>query len=557
MTGESMPVRKSVGDFLMSGTRNLSHGLVAVVLKDQTESSLEKLVESIETATEMKYDSAQGTDRDMAESMTRHFVSAVLLLTCIGFALTLWRSSPVSLPLSDRINLSCERAMAILAAACPCAIGLANPSAIMAGIDASYAHGILLPGGASVLENLSRLTHIVLDKTGTLTEGKLQIAQTSFAEPFRSDARKRELCYQLLCAAERDEAQTHPVGRAVFQWCLRQLKEQGKADNHVGGLLPTTTSTTTSEAGTAPTRNVSSVLGKGVRAEVQGYNKIWYTVHIGSERFLREHDICVPQHNPGIPPSSRSSSILPPSPATTHGGTTTAVHFALDDRYAGTFTLQDTIRANAPAVIQSLKAMGLALTMLTGDSEAEAHRVSSELGIPVLAAKSLPHEKKELVESLKKRRATEPVSVPVPVTVVAMLGDGLNDAPAQAVADVGIQFSLSPLSRGATTSRQSSSSSTTTALAPLAADAILLTPDLSALPSLLAIARKTTAHARWTTAWAVLYNAVAIALAMGLGDIGGRVNINIDASTAGTMMAVSSISVLAMGLLLRRRLRDV
>ncbi|KIX09905.1 uncharacterized protein Z518_00986 [Rhinocladiella mackenziei CBS 650.93] len=485
MTGESIACRKSVGDFLMSGTRNLSDGLVAVVLKGQTESSLERVVESIQASTELKYESAQNStddspDKSLVDIMTRYFVSAVLILTSLCFTFTLFTST-TSISRIDRLNMSCERAMAILAAACPCALGLANPSAIMAGIDACYAHGVLVPGGSMALKKVARLTHIVLDKTGTLTDGRLQISDVVFAQPFYSDPQKRELLYSLLCAAERDEAQTHPVGRAVFQWCLRQLQLQTHA-RHDGQTKPPMAN----ESGTASTRNISAAPGKGISCEVHDVNNIWYTVHIGSERFLTEYDI-------NIPPSAQD--------------TTTIVHFSLDHKYAGTFTLQDKIRSSAPSVIESLKSLGLSLTMLTGDSEIEAHRVSSELAIPVLAAKSLPHEKRTLVESLQTQSDSRTKNI------VAMLGDGLNDAPAQAAADVGILFSLSPLSRP-----RSPTTTRTVALGTSAADVILMTPDLASLPKLIQIARKTVQQAQWNIWWAVVYNAVAVSLAMGAGE---------------------------------------
>ncbi|OAP61269.1 hypothetical protein AYL99_03470 [Fonsecaea erecta] len=559
MTGESLPARKTVGDFLMSGTRNLSAGLVAIVLKDQAQSSLESLVESVEAATEMKYNSTQRGEspdeqpgRAMEDIITEYFVASILMLTSIWFIWTFGLSAD-SIPITDRLNIASERAMAILASACPCAIGLATPSAVMAGIDAAYACGILLPGGVDAFKRLSRLTHVVMDKTGTLTEGKLQISDEFFAEPFKGDPTKKELCYQLLSAAEREVSQTHPVARAVFQWCVKQVLAASRLEE--GRELLT-------EPGAAAVRNVSSVTGKGVHAEVQGKAKVWYAVHIGSERFLSENDISI------APAASAELGKVKG---------TTEVHFAIDGKYAGSFTLQDSIRPGAPDVIESLKSLGLKMTMLTGDSEAEAHRVSSQLQIPVLAAKSLPHEKRDLVVSLQ--------SPPVPQSfpsenmaelklgvndgfsmrrlfsstlqqlfsrkddrnVVAMLGDGLNDAPAQAAADVGILFSLSPLSG------RLSDSAPSLALRRCAADVVIMTPDLAALPKLITIATKTMAQARWNMYWAVLYNAFAIALAMGASDLMGFGPI--DASTAGTMMAFSSITVLGMSLDLRRRLQ--
>jgi Cu+-exporting ATPase len=167
MTGESVPAPKSVGDTLIAGTRNLSASMIAVVYREQQDSSLEQLIESISLSTEQKLRS-----QESVETLTTHFVSIVLCLTAVGFCYALWYSSP-ALAVVERINVACERAMAILAAACPCAPGLAIPSATMAGIDAAWSRGILLVGGARTIEDVSQLTHLVMDKTGTLTEGRL------------------------------------------------------------------------------------------------------------------------------------------------------------------------------------------------------------------------------------------------------------------------------------------------------------------------------------------------------------------------------------------------
>lgn len=481
MTGESVPVRKSTGDFLLAGTRNLSHPLIAVVNKEQRDSSLDRLIDSISMATEHKMDGQEGV-----ETITTYFVVTILILTVLGFFMAFTGNAAIYLPMADRVNLASERAMTILAAACPCALGLATPSAVMAGIDAAWSKGVLLLNGARTIDNLSKITHIVMDKTGTLTEGRLEVTGVEFTSQFVS---RNNLCYRLLCAAEREEAQSHPVAKAVFQWALTQLDTEDKRLQSKASI-----------------RNLKTLPGRGVSCEVESTHSTWYQVHIGNSDFLLENDISMP---------------LATGPqATNLSGTT--VYFAINNIFAGKFELQDTIRTNASSVIYHLQSMNLRLSMLTGDTAAEASRVSSQLRIPVLASKSLPYDKHSHIVTLQSSGAK-----------VAMLGDGINDAPAQAAADVGILLSLS---RSAITG---------------AADVIIMGPDLACVPKIIEIARLTKSHATSNVVCAVVYNLVAVGLAMGVAEPWG---IRIDASMAGTMMAFSSLGLLASSLWLRRRL---
>lgn len=479
MTGESVPVRKSPGEFLLAGTRNLSHPLIAMVNKEQRDSSLDQLIDSISMATEHKMDGQEGV-----ETLTTYFVVTILMLTVLGFFMAFTGNAASYLPMTDRVNVASERAMTILAAACPCALGLATPSAVMAGIDAAWSKGVLFLNGARTIDNLSKLTHIVMDKTGTLTEGRLQVTGVVFSPQLIS---RNNLCYRLLCAAEREEAQSHPVGKAVFQWALNQLNTEDKRLQSKASV-----------------RNLKTLPGRGISCEVESTHNIWHQVHIGNSDWLLENNI---------------SASLPIGPASVSG---TSVYFAINNIFAGRFELQDTIRTNAVGVLSDLQSMNIQLSMLTGDTAAEASRVSSQLDIPVLASKSLPSDKHNHIVTLQSSGAK-----------VAMLGDGINDAPAQAAADVGILFSLS---RSAITG---------------AADVIVMGPDLACVPKIIEIARLTKSHATRNVVCAAVYNLVAVGLAMGVAEPWG---VRIDASMAGTMMAFSSLGLLVSSLWLRRRL---
>lgn len=498
LTGELMPATKKPGDFLMSGTRNLTSCLTVIVSMEQRESSLEKIIEGISSATDEK-----ATSNGAIDTLTAYFVRTVLMITCLSFC---WTYATTSLSPSsfDRINIACERAMAILAAACPCALGLATPSAVMAGLgrqsvcrmfleliefaDAGWSRGIILTGGSKVMESLEKLTQVVMDKTGTLTEGRLSVCKSGYSN--NHSIAMSKLC-MYLCVAERHDARRHPIARVAFQWALSQLDdEQKKLQNR------------------AELRSFSNQLGKGIFCEVKLPNDTqWHTVHVGNQTLLREDGIEVTDPLGGLERF------------------TTTVYIAIDRQYTAFLALEDTIRPEAASVIEHLRTRGMEVTMLTGDVEEEARRVSKTLDIDAISSRQLPHEKKACIESLRAKGHT-----------VAMLGDGLNDLPAQAVADVGIQLSLSGSFMGD------------------AAGMIIMSPNLGRLPEMLEIARMTMQQSRRNIKWAALYNICAISLAMGVGEPWG---IKVDASIAATLMAFSSASVLGSSLLSSRELRKI
>ncbi|KAK3700407.1 hypothetical protein LTR37_016018 [Vermiconidia calcicola] len=488
MTGESPPAKKRPGDFLMSGTQNLSAEVVAVVAKPQEDSALANLISSISTATETS-DFNNGTDLIISR-----FVVIILFLTAVGFVYTL-RSRWGEVEISLSINMACERAMAILASACPCALGLAAPSAVMAGLDAAWLRGVIVKGGAETLKSIATLSHFVMDKTGTLTTGKLSVAECE--GPFDDFQRI------LICAAERDDAQTHPVAQAVFQWALTSLDEEQRR-----------------LVNAAEVRKYLVNHGNGISCDVQLHpDDGSYAFHAGSERFLLEAGIEISNH----PKKSNDA------------GNETLVHFAFNTKYSGSLHLRDTVRPEAAAVIAHLKSkLSLDIAMLTGDVETEARRVSKVLGITALFSHSLPSQKRSLIEHIRDRGH-----------YVAMMGDGLNDSPALAAANVGICVSTGVPRPGSSVSEATNSQ---------VSDVIFTSPDLLRLPELLTISHKTMQQSNWNMQWAIAYNVVAVSLAMGVAE---PIGISVDAARAGTMMAFSSISVLAWSVWLRYDLSRV
>jgi Cu+-exporting ATPase len=293
MTGEPFPVAKKVGDFLLSGTKNISKRVVAVVTAEQQDSSLAQLIESISSATDQPSDTSKSLD-----IMMSYFVITILILACLSFAVAFLSSHSLFI---ERVNCAAQRAMAVLAASCPCALGLATPSATMAGIDAAWAQGVLLMGGEQTLRSLSSITHVVMDKTGTLTEGRLRVIACDLRPGI-----DQAMCNRLLYLAERDSAQSHPAGKAVFQWALQQLESAEK-----------------SKLSNANVTDCQNIPGKGVSCVISYPGGRSYSVHIGSLSFLQESDV----------PFENSEQFY-------ETANSVLVHFAFNGKYAGHLLLQ-------------------------------------------------------------------------------------------------------------------------------------------------------------------------------------------------------------------------
>lgn len=346
--------------------------------------------------------------------------------------------------------------------------------------DVAHSKGVLISGGIRTMQVLTKTTHVVMDKTGTLTQGNLEVVHHEFNQNMRLN---RQLSYRLLAAAEFEDACVHPVAKAILKWTLSQIQT-----NQSGRAI-------------APTRNLRHVLGMGVSGEVRGHSNEWISVHIGQASFLSSHNISI------------SPSSLDQAPEAS------IVHFAFSNTHAGHFVLQDTLRPSAPKVVSALLHSGRMVTMLTGDTAAEAFRVSSSLGIHVLGARSLPQDKVSHVRNLQREGHH-----------VAMVGDGINDALAQAAADVGVSISLA---QGC--------------LAGVGS-VIILSHDLNALLDLFEISNKVVRQAKFNIAWALTYNIFALSLAAGAWELWGW---SVSPKGAGMMMAGSSASVLCMSLWLR------
>ncbi|KAK5242733.1 hypothetical protein LTR20_003682 [Exophiala xenobiotica] len=386
ITGEAAPKTKGVGHFLFAGSRNGPGELHARLNEDQTGSFLAQLIHGVEDSLNSKMPTQQYID-----VITQYFV-VVIFAIAITASVSTFMKTPANVGIDGRLNLAARQMMTLLAAACPCALGLATPCAIMAGIDVAWRQGILVMGGAPIMEQLKRVTYVVMDKTGTLTEGKLRVSQIIHTTDWRND---EKTFATLVCAAEESGGSAHPVGAAVFRTLLPVAGESWSIYKAHGDI-----------------RNLKEVAGRGVICEVDLGDQHWRSVCLGSNAFMAENQV------DGITPQARDCSI-----------DGSMVFIAIDGNVAGTISLKDTVRMDAKDTIDALKTRGLELAMLTGDTPEEASRISQELGIPVLASSAMPHKKLDHIKNLQSKGH-----------VVAMLGDGMNDGPSLGASDVGIMM---------------------------------------------------------------------------------------------------------------------
>lgn len=360
ISGESLPVARSIGDRLIGGSMNFDGALEYRATSLGAESVLGQMLRMMEEA-----QSSKAPTQRLADRVSAVFVPVVLGLALAAFAI--W--ALVDHDLSRAFAI----AVAVLVIACPCAMGLAVPAALTVAIGRGAQLGILFKGGESV-EQLARVDTVLLDKTGTLTEGRPKIVQ---AQPVNLS--EEEL---LTLAASLEHGSEHPLARAVTEYARSKGIQ----------LLPA--------------QNFKAIPGRGVSARIDGRN-----VAAGSKAFLFELGIA------GLDRSDTEEKLR----------SATLLHFAVDGRYAGWLAAQDTPRLGAAEAVSTMRGMGLRVAMLTGDTVAAAEAVARSVGVDETYAGLLPSEKLAKIHELQAQGHT-----------VAMVGDGINDAAALAAADAGL-----------------------------------------------------------------------------------------------------------------------
>ena len=457
VTGESMPVTKEVGANVVGGSVNQTGALVIRAQKVGRDTLLSQIVQLVSQAQR-----SRAPVQRLADKVAGWFVPLVLAAALAAFA-AWWAFGP-----EPRLSYALLAAVAVVIIACPCALGLATPMSIMVGVGRGAQAGVLIKN-AEALERFERVDTLVLDKTGTLTEGRPAVTALFPVAGVSED----EL---LRLAASVERASEHPLAAAI----LRAAEARNLA--------------------LAPLDDFDSPTGKGAVGTVEGKR-----IALGNARFLTELGVNVEE---------------PPEAEVARGEGATVIFVAIDGQTAGAIAIADPIKAQAADVLATLRREGLRIVMLTGDNRTTAEAVARRLGIDDVEAEVLPQDKAAVIDRLKAQGRS-----------VAMAGDGVNDAPALAAADVGVAMG------------------TGTDVAIESAGVTLLNGDLAGIVKARRLSRAVMRNIRQNLFFAFVYNAAGVPIAAGV--LYPVFGILLSPVIAAAAMSVSSVSVIANALRLR------
>jgi P-type Cu+ transporter len=508
VTGEAMPVQKRKGSFLIGGTVN-GHGRVDFrVTRAGRDTQLSRIVKLVQEA-----QTTRAPIQRVADTIAGVFVPAILILGLLTFLVWMVLSHVLPNPpkifteaaSGGKIFVCVKLCISVIVFACPCALGLATPTAVMVGTGVGAEYGILVKGGAA-LETATKITKVVLDKTGTITYGKMSVANIRLVSVWEENDWRRRLWWTVVGLAEMGSE--HPIGRAILRAAKTELGlgEDDTIDGSVGDF--------------------SAAVGRGVSAYVEpatNAQRTRYRVLIGNVKFLRENGVEVPETAIAASEEINERTVArgtSSSPSSSAG--TTNIFIAIDGNFAGHLCLADTIKQGAAAAIAVLHRMGVKTAIVTGDQRSTAIAVAAAVGISeddVFAGVS-PDQKQDIIRKLQESGE-----------VVAMVGDGINDSPALATADVGIAMASG------------------TDVAMEAADVVLMRPnDLMDIPASLALARSIFLRIKLNLGWACAYNVIGLPFAMG---VFLPLGLHLHPMAAGAAMAASSVSVVVSSLALK------
>ncbi len=459
VTGESMPVAKEKGARVIGGTLNASGGLVMRAEKVGRDTMLSRIVAMVAAAQR-----SRAPIQRLADQVSAWFVPAVILIALAAFVA--WAAFGPQ----PRLVYGLIAAVTVLIIACPCALGLATPMSIMVGVGRGASAGVLIRN-AEVLERMEKVDTLVVDKTGTLTQGRPEVVAVVPAAGFEENEALR-------LAASVEQASEHPLARAIVAAAQRR------------SLAP------------APVADFDSPTGKGAIGTVDGRG-----IRLGNAAFLREAGI--------------DAGALEAEAERLRADGATAVFVAVDGRLAAAIAIADPVKDTTPAALAALRQERIRVIMLTGDNRTTAQAVARRLGIDEVEAEVLPDRKSAVVERLRRQGR-----------VVAMAGDGVNDAPALAAADVGIAMG------------------TGTDVAMESAGVTLIRGDLNGIVRARRLSQATMRNIRQNLFLAFVYNAAGVPIAAGV--LYPLFGILLSPIVAAAAMALSSVSVVGNALRLRR-----
>jgi P-type Cu+ transporter len=489
LTGESLPVEKKAGDAVIGGTINKTGAFRFKATRVGKETALAQIIKLVEDA-----QASKAPIQKLADWVAGHFILGVHILAVAVFLFWFFFGyqmffdpnssfimSPYKLGEIGVFGFSLLLSVTVLVISCPCAVGLATPSAMMAGTGKAAEFGVLFKG-AEAIENASKLQTIVFDKTGTLTKGEPSVTDVVPAKKWKLEGSRLsssdidgETVLRLAAIAEKNSE--HPLGEAI----VRGAESRGLKVNEP--------------------ESFNSIPGHGIEANAEGYK-----ILLGNRKLMKEHSVDF-------------ASLIQRAEALEADGKT-VMFIAVNQEPAGLIAVADTLKENTLEAIQRLHKLGIETVMITGDNRRTAEAIARQVGIDRVLAEVLPKDKAEEVKKLQAQAKK-----------VAMVGDGVNDAPALAQADVGLAIGSG------------------TDVAKETGDVILIKDDIRDVVVALEVAKATMRKVKQNLFWAFVYNTLGIPLGAGL--FYPFASLVISPEIAGLMMAVSSISVTLNTLLLK------
>ncbi|MCY9531287.1 Cu+-exporting ATPase [Paenibacillus sp. cl6col] len=454
LTGESVPVEKQAGDNVYGATVNAQGAFTMKATQVGSETALSQIIKIVEEA-----QGSKAPIQRIADKISGIFVPIVVGIAVLVFLIWYFAVEP------GNFGVALSRTIAVLVIACPCALGLATPTSIMAGTGRAAEYGVLFRGGEH-LEGAYRVQTVVLDKTGTVTEGA-----PSLTDVVLHDGNEDEKTELLILLASAEKQSEHPLAQAI----VKGLSEQGIS--------------------TVEPDSFRAEPGYGIAAEVNGHQII-----VGTRRWMEKNGVASSDAEEALQDMEQAGK--------------TAMLIAVDGSWKGIVAVADQVKASSKKAIERLHQMGIRVVMMTGDNTRTARAIASQVGIDDVFAEVLPEQKAQHVRELQQRGS-----------VVAMVGDGINDAPALAAADIGFAIG------------------TGTDVAMETAGVTLMRGDLNGIADAMEMSRRTMRNIKQNLFWALVYNTIGIPIAaIGL----------LAPWLAGAAMAFSSVSVVLNALRLQR-----